>query len=88
MEPLGPARIFWAVDPGKRGEGKVRPMIVMSRRVDLARAGRVIAVVCSTEFSDPLGPADVRLPSGPNSRASTRLTRETVAVCGLCRKEG
>jgi hypothetical protein len=81
MSALGPGRIFWAVDPGKRGEGKKRPMITVSRRVDINRTGKLIAVVCSTEFAEPLEPTEVLLPSDPEGRCVTRLARATVAVC-------
>jgi mRNA-degrading endonuclease toxin of MazEF toxin-antitoxin module len=81
MSALGPGRIFWAVYPGERGDGKKRPMITVSRRVDINRTGRVIAVVCSTDFAEPLGPSEVLLPSDPDRRCTTQLARETVAVC-------
>jgi mRNA-degrading endonuclease toxin of MazEF toxin-antitoxin module len=81
MSALGPGRIFWAVPPGKRGEGKKRPMIIVTRRVDILRTGTLIAVVCSTDFTEPLEPIEVRLPSHPEGRCVTRLEKETVAVC-------
>ena len=81
MAPLGPGRIFWAVYPGDRGDGKKRPMIVATRRVDIATTGMVFAVVCSTQFGEPLGPEEVRLPSEPNGRCVTGFREDTVAVC-------
>ena len=81
MAPLGPGRLFWAVYPGKRGAGKERPMIVTSRRADIIRTGEVFAVVCSTDFYEPLRAVEVRLPSDPEGRSVTRLKQETVAVC-------
>lgn len=81
MDPLGPGRIFWTVYPGDRGEGKSRPMIVATRRVDILRTGSLFAVVCSTSFGDPLEPTEVRLPSDPDGRCITRLRQDTVAVC-------
>jgi mRNA-degrading endonuclease toxin of MazEF toxin-antitoxin module len=81
MNALGPGRIFWAVYPGDRGDGKKRPMIAASRRVDINRTGRVVAVVCSTEFGEPPEPSEVPLPFDRERRCVTQLTRETVAVC-------
>jgi hypothetical protein len=81
MSALGPGRIFWAVYPGDRGEGKKRPMIVATRRVDILWTGTLIAVVCSTDFSEPLVPNEVRLPSHPEGRCVTQLRQDTVAVC-------
>jgi mRNA-degrading endonuclease toxin of MazEF toxin-antitoxin module len=81
-QPLGPGRIFWAVYPGDRGDGKTRPMIVVSRRVDILRTGQVVAVVCSTSFQEPLkADVEVRLPSDPAGHCGTRLREDTVAVC-------
>ena len=81
MDPLGPGRIFWAVFPGNRGDGKQRPMVVLSRRTDINRTGQVFAVVCSTKFHDPPAPAEVTLPSRPDGMTATRLREPTVAVC-------
>ncbi len=81
MPSLGPGRIFWAIAPGKRGGGKRRPMIVVNRGFDINRDRRVVAVVCSTDFAEPLGPAEVLLPSDPDGRVRTRLRSPTVAVC-------
>jgi mRNA-degrading endonuclease toxin of MazEF toxin-antitoxin module len=81
MSALGPGRIFWAVYPGERGEGKQRPMITVSRRVDINRTGKLIAVICSTEFTEPLGSNEVLLPSDPERRCVRQPAKETVAVC-------
>ena len=81
MVPLGPGRIFWAIDPAARGAGKSRPMIVATRRVDILRTGVVVAVVCSTDFTEPLTPEEARLPFEPEGRCVTKLRRDTVAVC-------
>ena len=48
-------------------------MIVATRRVDLLRTGILVAVVCSTDFTEPLEPIEVRLPSHPDGRCVTRL---------------
>jgi len=77
---LSPGRIFWQVYPGERGAGKSRPMIVATRRSDILRTGQVIAVVCSTDFGEPLDSREVLLPSGTGPRCITRLPRPTVAV--------
>lgn len=81
MEPLGPGRIFWAVPPGTRGEGKKRPMVAVTRVADIRRTGQVLAVVCSTDFELPLRPKEVLLPSEPDGKSVSRLRRPTVAVC-------
>ena len=81
MVPLGPGRIFWAIDLGRRGDGKTRPMIVATRRVDIIRSGLVFAVVCSTDFAEPLLPEEVRLPFEAEGRCVTKLRKDTVAVC-------
>lgn len=81
MPALGPGRIFWAIAPGERGGGKRRPMIVVNRGSDINRDRRVVAVVCSTDFVEPLGPGEVLLPSDPDGRVRTRLKSRTVAVC-------
>lgn len=81
-QPLGPGRIVWAVYPGDRGDGKMRPMIVASRRTDIMRTGQFLAVVCSTSFHEPLVEGvEVRLPSDPEGKCCTRLKEDTVAVC-------
>ena len=56
-------------------------MIVATRRVDIVRTGKLIAVVCSTDFSEPLEPIEVRLPFHPEGRCVTSLKADTVAVC-------
>jgi hypothetical protein len=82
MDALGPGRIFWGVYPGPRGHGEARPMIVVSRRVDLIRTGRLLAVVCSTRFDpDDILPQEVLLPYREDGKGPTRLARPTVAVC-------
>jgi mRNA-degrading endonuclease toxin of MazEF toxin-antitoxin module len=81
MIVLGPGRIFWAVYPGDRGDGKNRPMIVATRWIDILRTGNVVAVVCSTDFTEPIMPIEVRLPFAPDGRCVTGLRRDTVAVC-------
>jgi mRNA-degrading endonuclease toxin of MazEF toxin-antitoxin module len=81
MSPLGPGRIFWAAFPGARGAGKKRPMIIASRRTDILRTGRLVAVVCSTDFEEPLLPTEVLLPSDPEGLCRTELRHATVAVC-------
>ena len=56
-------------------------MIIATRRVDLLRNDRFIAVICSTDFTEPLEPTEVLLPSDPERRCVTKLERGTVAVC-------
>ena len=81
MSPLGPGRIFWAAFPGARGAGKKRRMIIASRRTDILRTARLVAVVCSTDFDEPLLPTEVLLPSHPEGLCRTELRHATVAVC-------
>ena len=78
---LGPGRIVWAVYPSDRGDGKLRPMVVVNATKEIVRTGRVAVVVCSTEFARPLTTVEVELPSHPEGRCVSKLTRETVAVC-------
>ena len=85
MSPLGPGRIFWAAFPGARGAGKKRPMIIASRRTDILRTARLVAVVCSTDFDEPLLPTEVLLPSHPEGLCRTELRHATVAVCDWTR---
>ncbi len=81
MPPLHPGRIFWAVFPEKRGDGKTRPMVAVNSRTDIVRTGVVAAIVCSTSFARPLLADEVELPSDPEGRSITRLREATVAVC-------
>ncbi len=82
MAALGPGRIFWAVYPGRRGDGKKRPMIVVSRRADIVRTREVFVVVCSTDFDEyHLQPNEVFLPSREDGMGITKLRLPTVAVC-------
>ena len=48
---------------------------------DILRGSPIVAVVCSTKFSDPLLPFEIPLPSDPDGRCGTGLRDETVAVC-------
>ena len=79
--PIGPGRIVWAVAPSGRGEGKKRPLIIATRRVDILRGTEIAAIGCSTEFSEPLTPTEIRLPHDPEGRGVTGLKQDTVAVC-------
>lgn len=82
MAPLGPGRIFWAIFPGDRGDGKLRPMITASKRTEILRSGTLFAVVCSTDFDEdaPLS-EEVPLPYDPDGNSITRLKRPTAAIC-------
>ncbi len=79
--PLRPGIIVWAVYPGGRGDGKVRPMIVATGRRDLLRNRRFTAVVCSTDFDHPVRGDEVLLPFKLDGRCETELRQPTVAVC-------
>ena len=81
MIPLGVGRVIWAVYPGKRGEGKRRPMVVLTSRNDIVRTGRAFVVICSTSFDLPIKPDEVLLPSQVDARCVTKLPSPTVAVC-------
>lgn len=81
MSPISFGRIVWAVFPEARGEGKIRPMVVLSRPAESIKMGRVFVVACSTDVPDPLGPNEVALPFGLRGRAGTGLRVPTVAVC-------
>lgn len=81
MSPISPGRIVWAVAPSGRGQGKTRPFIVATRRVDYLRGSRVVAVGCSTDFVEPLTPTEIALPFHPEGRVVTGLRQPTVAVC-------
>lgn len=75
--------IIQAVAPGKRGEGKVRPLVVIS---DAARgeedkdATLVAVAISSTTLASPSSTL-VDLPWHPEGMVSTRLRRTSVAVC-------
>jgi len=79
--PLRPGIIVWAVYPGDRGDGKRRPMIVATGRKDLLKNQRFTAVVCSTDFVDPVRADEVLLPSNRDGLCETELRQPTVAVC-------
>ena len=81
MPPISPGRIVWAVAPSGRGEGKKRPLIIATRRVDILKGSPIVAVGCSTEFAEPLSPMEIRLPSDPEGKGVTGLKVDTVAVC-------
>lgn len=81
MQPISPGRIVWAVAPSGRGEGKRRPLIIATRRVDFLKGSRIAAIGCSTDFVEPLTPTEIRLPSDPEGKVVTGLRQDTVAVC-------
>ncbi len=81
MGVIGLGRIFWAVYPGSRGGGKLRPMIAVSSDADIRQNKATVAVVCSTDFDKPLEPFEVQLPFSPDGRCRTKLRKPTVAVC-------
>jgi hypothetical protein len=79
-QPISPGRIVWAVAPSGRGQGKRRPPIIATRRVDILKSSRIVAIGCSTEFQEPLMPKEIRLPYDPEGRVVTGLREDTVAV--------
>ena len=81
MHPINPGRIVWAVAPSGRGEGKTRPLIIATRRVDILKGSPIAASGCSTSFAEPLGPTEILLPSDPAGRGVTSLRSPTIAVC-------
>lgn len=82
MVALGFGRIIWAVYPGDRGGGKPRPMILLTPRSEIARTGNALAVVCSTDFTEPLRDNEVFIPTYADSRhCPTGLRSRTVAIC-------
>jgi hypothetical protein len=81
VHPIGPGRIVWAVAPSGRGEGKKRPLIIATRRVDILKGSKIAVIGCSTEFDEPLTPSEVRLPYHPEGKVVTGLRQATVAVC-------
>lgn len=81
MQPISPGRIIWAVAPSGRGEGKKRPLIIATRRIDILKGMPITAIGCSTDFLEPLGPTEIRLPHHPQGRTVTGLKQDTVAVC-------
>ena len=81
MPPLGIGRIVWTVYPGNRGDGKRRPMVILTNRMDVARTGRAFVVICSTSFEEPIKANEVLLPSKADGKCGTGLTEPTVAVC-------
>ena len=81
MSPLGPGRIIGAVDPGRRGGGKERPMIITTRRADIVRTGQTFAIICSTQFEEPIQHDEVLMPREPSGKCLTQPREPTVAVC-------
>lgn len=81
MRPISPGRIVWAAAPSGRGAGKKRPLIIATRRVDILKGSKIVAIGCSTEFAEPLTPTEIRLPYDPEGKVVTGLRQETVAVC-------
>jgi hypothetical protein len=81
VQPINPSRIVWAVAPSGRGEGKTRPLIIATRRVDILKGSKIAAIGCSTDFTEPLTPTEIRLPYDPEGKVVTGLREDTVAVC-------
>src|SRR5271154_262569 len=81
VHPISPGRIVWAVAPSGRGEGKKRPLIIATRRVDILKGSKIAAIGCSTEFDEPLPPSGVLLPYDPEGKVVTGLRQATVAIC-------
>jgi hypothetical protein len=49
--------------------------------VDILKGSKIVAVGCSTDFTEPLEPMEIRLPSDPEGKSVTGLRADTVAVC-------
>jgi hypothetical protein len=56
-------------------------MIIATRRVDILKGANVLAIACSTTFTEPLQPVEIRLPFHPEGKGVTGLKEDTVAVC-------
>lgn len=82
MLPITPGQIVWAVPPGDRGDGKVRPCIIATDWGEICRGSLIRAVVCSSQFDyRQLKPTEVLLPADREGRTLTKFTTPTVAVC-------
>ena len=81
MAALGPGRIFWAVYPGQRGGGKLRPMVIVTSLKDILSTKQLLAVVCTTVFASPPPENEVVLPHREDGMGITALKQPTVAVC-------
>ena len=56
-------------------------MIVATGRIDILRKQTFTAIVCSTEFREPVQDDEVLLPSNPDGSSETGFRHPTVAVC-------
>ena len=81
MQGISPGRIVWSVAPSGRGEGKKRPLIIATRRVDFLKGSKIAAIGCSTDFIEPLTATEIRLPFDSDGKTVTGLRQATVAVC-------
>ncbi len=79
--PIVPGRIVWAVPPSQRGMGKVRPLIVATRRIDILKGNPIIVIACSAVFHEPLSPVEILLPFDQEGKGVTGLKADTIAVC-------
>ncbi len=81
MIPLDVGRIIWKVYDGARGEGKLRPMIVLTSWKEIAQTQQAAVVVCSTDFPEPPKMGEIVVPSKADTRyCATGLPERTVAV--------
>lgn len=76
------ARIF---DP-HGGNPKVRPLLVISPTVDLARASSVVGVAVTGEFNEPPDWDEVLLPWQRDGKGRSQLSKACVAKCSWQRE--
>jgi hypothetical protein len=81
VKSISPGRIIWHVAPSGRGEGKIRPLIIVTRRIDYLQGRPVVAIGCSTDFPSSKPEMEIRLEYHPQRRCLTELPEATVAVC-------
>jgi mRNA-degrading endonuclease toxin of MazEF toxin-antitoxin module len=73
--------VIWATVTDQNGvNAKHRPLVVISRTIDIRSDEAFFVVAITSTFPDPLEPAMVLLPWSP-TRCATGLTRRCVAHC-------
>jgi hypothetical protein len=65
---------------------KTRPLVVVSKTLEIEREGVFYAVAITGEFSEPLAADEIPLPWDANRRCKTGLVKRCVAKCSWMRE--